>query len=88
MQAKQPRSEARPVSAAKSNRTERSELKKERDRLQKEVKQLRAERDQYLKALYALTHESLDFDKKAILSRLGSQPPLRELIEGLELPGT
>jgi uncharacterized coiled-coil DUF342 family protein len=89
MKAKQTRSKSRPAPVAKTKRPERgNELKKERDLLKKEVKELRAERDQYLKALYALTHEPLDIDKKAILSQLGREPSLRKLIEELELPGS
>ena len=89
MKAKQPHSKSTPRDGANTRQRQRcSELIKERDLLQQEISKLKAERDQYLKALCALTREPLDFDKKAILAEVGKHRPLRELIAELELPGT
>ncbi len=85
MKVKQSHVKSRLVNAAATKRPQRyRELKKERDLLQQEIVKLKAERDQYLKALYALTREPLEFDEKTILSQVGKRPSLRELIAGLE----
>jgi len=65
-------------------------LREERDRLQMEVAQLRAERDQYKNAVYALlweTAKDIEIDKKAILAQMGQGQPLEEFIAELEAQG-
>ena len=69
-----------------ANRWQRrwAKLTEERDELRAEVDSLRKERDEYLKALYALTYEDTDFDKKKLLAQVGQSPTLEELIAELE----
>ena len=67
-----------------------SELQGERDRLREELATAKAERDQYLKALCALTYEAADhahFDRKTLLGLVGKRQPLEELIAELESQG-
>ncbi len=64
-----------------------TKMKNERDLLQQELVGVRRERDQYLKALYALTRESVDFDKKALLDQVGKAEPLQQFIKQLESRG-
>jgi hypothetical protein len=61
-----------------------NELREERDRLVLKVAESHKECNEYLKALYALTRENLDFDKKAIVARLGRKPSLADVIADLE----
>jgi hypothetical protein len=60
------------------------ELRDEMGKMSRELAAVQAERDQYLKALYALTREDIDFDKKTLLAELGQKPTLEELISELE----
>jgi hypothetical protein len=61
-----------------------ADLTAEVDRLRQEVRQLRTERDLYLKSLYAATREDVAFDRQAIFANLGSRQPLEQLLEELE----
>jgi hypothetical protein len=69
---------------ASSNCPQCQELEGDRRRLRQELVTVKAERDQYLKALYALTYEDCDFDKDALLALVGKRRPLKELIAELE----
>ena len=64
-----------------------ADLREERDRLHQEVAKLKTERDQYVKAIYALTWEDFDIDKKALLAQLGKGQSLEDLIAELESQG-
>lgn len=89
MKTKSPRERRKPVTTNGTKpRARQSPLHKECQRLRQEVKQLQAERDQCLKALHALTRESIDFDKKKLLSQVGKQPSLREFIAELQAAET
>jgi hypothetical protein len=74
----------------KGPRTERGtcqqckELRDDCARLRQELAVVKAERDQYLKALYALTRD----DKDALLALVGKRRPLGELIAELESRGS
>jgi hypothetical protein len=72
---------------ASSNCPQCSELRRDCKRLRQELLLVKAERDQYLKALYALSYEDCDFDKDALLALVGKRRPLAELIAGLESRG-
>src|SRR5438094_548482 len=65
-----------------------NELREERDQLRLEVAELRRECAKYLKALYALTQEDFDIDKKTLLAKLGQKPSLADFISELESQGT
>ena len=85
MKTKSPRERPKPAATnGTRSRQRQSPLLKECQRLRRQVKQLQSERDQYLKALYALTRESLDFDKEKLLSQVGKQPSLHEFIAELQ----
>ena len=64
-------------------------LQKQQRRLRKEIKQLKAERDQYKKSLLAMMAKDTPtpFNKKELLALVGKQPPLRALIAELEAQG-
>ena len=66
-----------------------NDLKEERDRLHLELAKVKAERDQYLKAVYAMIpEEDIEVpDKKTVLAQLGEKPTLQELIAELESRG-
>ena len=56
----------------------------DRDRLQSELQTIKAQRDQYLKSLHALTWEDVDFDKDELLARMGKNEPFAEFLADLE----
>jgi uncharacterized coiled-coil DUF342 family protein len=61
-------------------------LRQERDQLHLELAKVKAERDQYLKAVYALTWEK-DIevpDKETLLAQIGKGPSLEDLLAELE----
>jgi hypothetical protein len=61
-----------------------ADLRRENDELRRRLREAEAERDSYRKAVYALTHEELTFDKKALLAQVGKGQPLAEFIDDLE----
>jgi hypothetical protein len=57
-----------------------SEMQKEFMRLNQEVAQLRTERDQLSKAVFALLHEEVTLSDEEILAKIGREKPLRDLL--------
>jgi uncharacterized protein YlxW (UPF0749 family) len=64
-----------------------ADLEAKCEQLQKQVGELRTERDQYLKAVYALTYKDFDIDKKKLFAQVGQSPSLEELIAEIEAQG-
>ncbi len=52
----------------------------ERDRLRRELAETRQQRDVYLRSLYKASFEQAEFSKEEILSNLGKNQPLTELV--------
>lgn len=84
MKAKSTRPRSNPAKSHKASSQRYAALKKERDLLRKELRDLKTQRDQYLKALYALTRETVHFDENTILAEMGKRQSLQELIAELE----
>jgi hypothetical protein len=64
-----------------------NDLLVERDRARADLVRMQAERDQYLKSLYALTHKEFAIDKSEAMAHFGKQPPLADLLAELEAQG-
>ena len=62
-------------------------LQVERRRLRSEIKQLKAERDQLKRSLFALMHEDIPIKKAELLALVGKQRPLRNVIGELKKMG-
>jgi hypothetical protein len=56
-------------------------------RLRKEIKELKAERDQYKKSLLAIIFPPSPINEKELLANTVKQPTLRELISELRATG-
>jgi hypothetical protein len=56
-------------------------------RLEAEVADLKVERDQYLRALSALTFKDFDIDKEALLAQVGKGQSIEDLIAELKCHG-
>ncbi len=69
----------------------RDTLQKQQKRLCQEIKELKAERDQYKKSLLAMMHKHVNkkvsINKKELLALVGQQPPWRDLLAELEAEG-
>lgn len=63
------------------------QLLQQRDDLRLELAHVQKEREEYLQALYALTHKDFAIDKARALALFGKQPPLAELLAELEAQG-
>jgi hypothetical protein len=65
------------------------ELREERDRLHREFLEIKVERDQYLKSLYAMLRkyesEPINYTKKELHAMIGKGQSLEELIAELEV---
>jgi hypothetical protein len=59
-------------------------LRQECKRLRQQLVSLRVERDQYLKAVYALTDEPVVIDKKTLFAQRVKSPSLEEFIAELK----
>jgi hypothetical protein len=59
-------------------------LKTQRDQLQVELGRVQKECDDYRRAVLALMHEDIDFDKETLLAECRENPTLPELIAELE----
>ena len=60
-----------------------NDLQRERDRLRSEVDQLRAERQQWSKALVDLLGQDVNMSDKEILAQFGRDKPIRDLLKEL-----
>lgn len=58
-----------------------NEVAAECQRLREELDQVKAERDVYLKSLFALTRKEYSLSKEEALSYVGQGQPLRQIIE-------
>jgi hypothetical protein len=65
-------------------KTRCANLRHECDQLRQQLLTVQDERDRYLKAVYALSFEPVDIDKKALFAHLGQKPPLDEFIAKLK----
>ena len=63
-------------------------VRKERNRLRKELAEVKEERDYFRKLVCALMNEEIEFDKEEIMSRLGQGPSLLEILAEIESQGT
>jgi uncharacterized protein YlxW (UPF0749 family) len=82
------RKSAPPAAVAGTNLTQRcAELETRCKQLQKQVNELQTERDQYLKAVHALTYKDIDIDKEKLFAQIGQSPTLKALISEIEAHG-